>query len=173
MNDSELSDLAKRNGLTCVKTDMGPAIIDFENFDEAYEFAEENNLVLVEIELRPGSCYWKSWGRVFSDFDIYEIFAYRDYPEIYSNCSFEDYFELIKEAAEDEEKEGDDDDELWCLHNHTPYFEEILEMIQELDDDEIVFCGDFGPVVMKLHCMYYRYDGREHAIAAVADEERV
>lgn len=158
----DLREIAEENGLSYVTTtgkssgypsDLSTAIIGFKNFEEASEFAKENNLELVTLKRRDG---WDLWARTGTATHEYELSADDfgcDCVQI-GPCTAEEFFDLACRSELFDLPEAYNT--LQDIADFLKKKEEILNEVEVLEEGEFVVIksGNYYKTI-KQHVMSY------------------
>lgn len=169
-----LYELAKDNGLTHVETTsegngypsgIKSAIIGFESFGEAQDFAAKHNLSLELIERRNGWGLWYRPGNTAYDaikVDPEDFGA--DFRGILPGQYKDEKDFIQQEVMPKLQEEADFDD----LHKTISNMYRLWEHIEDMDNDEIILTnGGYYYDKLQQKTCHYHYDNKHFAIAAV------
>lgn len=168
MTREQFYNLEQDNNLTIIETTGGrngypsalrKALVGFETFEEAQEFAKEHDLEIIHIKKRDG---WQMWERGNIAWEAYTISA-DTYGDDYSSYTSEEvYFEQeVKVALESAESY----DEVKAIMDAA---ERVIDELRLIDDNEQVITRGLDYVeVAKVTTMEYCEDVYHYAIAVI------
>ena len=161
-SELELTIISTTSEASGYPANVKDAIIGFENFDEAEQFAKLHHLDIIRVERANGSDLWTRRGTAYKELE-------RDGSEFgddwlaYSPLSFdakEFFADTIKDIVTDMETL---DDAIECLNK----FKELIDAIESADDEELVLSDGSNIETIKIHSMRYSYDSHMYAIAVI------
>ena len=158
----ELSTISTTSAYNGYPENVKPAIIGFDNFEEAEKFAKENKLDIIRVERANGSDLWTRRGTAYKELER-DGSEFGDDWMVYNPLSFdaqEFFADTVKDVVTDMETL---DDAIECFNK----FREIINAIENADDDELVLSDGSNIETITTNCMQYSYDSRSYAIAVV------
>ena len=161
-SELELTTISTTSEASGYPANVQTAIIGFENFDEAEQFAKLHHLDIIRVERASGSDLWTRRGTAYKELER-DGSEFGDDWMAYSPLSFdaqEFFTDTIKDVVTDMETL---DDAIECL-NH---FKDLIDAIESAEDDELVLSDGCNIDTIKTHCMQYSYDSRTYAIAVI------
>lgn len=166
----KMDELASEYGLQYVETtsarngypeNIAPAIVGFNSFEDAENFAKEHGLDTWLLHKCDG---WQLWNRVHSVDEPMSI-SCEDYGEdynLYTAVSLENYFENeVKPCLENFDNIED-------LRSFLDKQEMFMQELESLNDDEavITYCGTYYERI-KLHPMVWKHDTHKYIIGVM------
>lgn len=153
---------SNRNGYP---TNLKEAVIGFETYEEAQEYARENGMEICSFFKKQGWDLWVREGYIANAFQLNASMFSDDYSH-YDWNDGERYMEEAKQQVADfKEYDG------WEDERCQEYLEECEQCRDEIDNLQE---GEFACVannqvceVYKLHCMEYSHDGTTHVIGCI------
>lgn len=146
------------------------AIVGFENFKQAEEFAEKHNLRITTLHKRDG---WQLWER--NSNTTYEPFKptvewYGDNYAIWKGEDVEGYF--VNEVKPALAAILEDTEDWYDLESFIESKKKIIEYIESACDDELVVTcdGEYFDTI-EAECMGWSFDTHYYIIALVDDDE--
>ena len=161
-SELELTTISTTSAYNGYPANVQPAIIGFENLDEAEKFAKENKLDIIEVERAFGWDLWYRRGAAYKEFER-DGSEFGDDWMVYNPLSFdaqEFFADTVKDVVTDMETL---DDAIECLNK----FKELIDAIENAKDDELVLSDGSNIETITTHCMQYSYDSHEYAIAVI------
>lgn len=165
-------ELAYENGYQTIETttarnaypqDLKTAIVGFDTFDEAEDFAEENGM---ELQIFHRHFGWQLWvrdnNRAWDELDIMPFFQDEDGTQVFTIDDAEDYFdEHVKPFLS----------EMTCIEELEAFVEKQKVIIDQFDcigEDEflVVRNGKLEDAFDKT-VMHFSYDSKEWIIGAI------
>jgi hypothetical protein len=133
---------------------LGEGYIDFENYEEAEKYAEENNGETYSFKIRDGHNYLEPMYRAWNEFDVDEYLRLIR-GEYYQ---FDDY--SIREDNDNEEN---------TEANH------LLELFQNLKENEALIVDSDGSYfdTIKTSMMDFHFDAHSYHIGVFVKKENI
>lgn len=169
-NYGKMNELASEYDLQFVETTSGrngypenlkPALVGFDTFEDAENFAQEHGLDTWLLHKRDG---WQLWNRVYSVYEPMSISCedYGDDYNLYTASSLECYFE------EEVKPRLENFDNIEDLREFLKEQEEIMSELEYLDDDEAVITlfGKYHETI-NLHPMEWVHDTHYYIIGVM------
>lgn len=167
----KLRELADNNGLKFIETTDGMngypknlqcALIGFETFEQAEEFAQENDLDVVCLHKRDG---WQLYERGEIAYEPFNIKAddYGDNYNMFKPSDLEDYYENeIKPCL-------DSFDNLEDLQKFLEDQNEIMDELENCDENEavITYCGKLYERITAIRAMEFYHDTHYYVIGVM------
>ena len=161
-SELELTIISTTSAYNGYPANVQPAIIGFDNFNEAKNFAKENNLNIIRVERANGRDMWTRRGTAYKELER-DGSEYGDDWMVYSPLYFdaqEFFADTVKDVVTDMETL---DDTIECINK----FKELINAIENANDDELVLSDGSNIETITTHCMQYSYDSRTYAIAVI------
>ena len=161
-SELELTTISTTSTYNGYPANVKPAIIGFDNFEEAEKFAKAHHLDIIRVERANGSDLWTRRGTAYKELER-DGSEFGDDWTVYNPLSFdaqEFFADTVKDVVTDMETL---DDAIECLNE----FKELINAINNADDDELVLVNNGQIETIETHCMRYSYDSRTYAIAVV------
>lgn len=165
-----LRELADNNGLQFIETtsatngypqDLKPALIGFNDYEEAEEFAQEHGLQTYIFHKRDG---WQLWQRSKPAYEPMIISAedYGDDYNMFTNDELDDYF------GNEVKPRLDDFDNMEELKKFLNNQEEIMDELDRCNENEavITYCGDYYDTV-KVKSIEWSHDTHNYVIGVM------
>lgn len=150
---------SQANGYPCR---LKKAVIGFESFEQAQEFADEYNLNLEVFKKRDGWAFWyRTRNKAFEPF----VRTCEDYGDDYRFFESSDQFEFFENEVRDILVNCTDFEEAKQVIENA---EKVYDEICNLSDDEFVVtrCGSYYDTIKK-KTMQYEYDTHHYAIGVI------
>lgn len=170
---TEILDRAEELGLTIIETtsegngyprNLKKAIVGFESFEQAEEFAKENGGEVIELAKKAGQQLWGRRGRAWEPFDMRKVYDDDPCYELYFCGDEERFTEDIKEQIAEM-------NDFALIPSFVETKAEIWDEFCTLGEDEFILVknGEFEEVIEQKK-MSYEYDGTYHQIGVIANE---
>ena len=146
-------------GINGYPSHLHKAHIGFDTFDQAEDFAKQNNGVVVALRKRDGWQFWESEGRVFEPFRVDSDTYGDDYSTETSREHWEDTCRDLLSAM------ISDGTSLEDMSRIVKDMIAVSERIDHLDENEAVllYHGEYCDTI-KTHTMSYNEDVWSHQI---------
>lgn len=165
-----LRELADNNDLKFIETtsgnngyplDLMPALIGFENFDDAEEFAQEHGLQTYIFHKRDG---WQLWQRSKPAYEPMTITS-DDYGDDYNMVT---PYELDGYYENEVKPRLDSFDDIDSLKNFVDEQESIMDELDRCNENEavITYCGDYYDTV-KVKSIEWSHDTHHYVIGVM------
>lgn len=165
-----LRELADNNGLQFIETtsgnngypqDLKPALIGFNDYEEAEEFAQEHGLQTYIFHKRDG---WQLWQRSKPAYEPMTITSddYGDDYNMFTHDELDDYF------GNEVKPRLDDFDNMEELKKFLNNQEEIMDELDRCNENEavITYCGDYYDTV-KVKSIEWSHDTHHYVIGVM------
>lgn len=165
-----LRELADNNALQFIETtsatngypqDLKPALIGFNDYEEAEEFAQEHGLQTYIFHKRDG---WQLWQRSKPAYEPMTITSddYGDDYNMFTNDELDDYF------GNEVKPRLDDFDNMEELKKFLNNQEEIMDELDRCNENEavITYCGDYYDTV-KVKSIEWSHDTHNYVIGVM------
>lgn len=165
-----LRELADNNALQFIETtsgnngypqDLKPALIGFNDYEEAEEFAQEHGLQTYIFHKRDG---WQLWQRSKPAYEPMIISAenYGDDYNMFTHDELDDYF------GNEVKPRLDDFDNMEELKKFLNNQEEIMDELDRCNENEavITYCGDYYDTV-KVKSIEWSHDTHNYVIGVM------
>lgn len=177
MENLDLKEIAKKTGFDYIETTTGmngypqnikPAIVGFNNFDEAQKIADEYGLQIEQFTKKNG---WQLWVRTGDT--AYEPFEndssdYGDDYQEYSSSEFEDESEFFEKEVKELLTSCESLDEAEAILSSQ---KELWENIEQSEDDEIIIsCSGRYYETIKKKTMSFHHDSNTKIIGVILHE---
>jgi len=165
-----LRELADNNALQFIETtsatngypqDLKPALIGFNDYEEAEEFAQEHGLQTYIFHKRDG---WQLWQRSKPAYEPMTITSddYGDDYNMFTHDELDDYF------GNEVKPRLDDFDNMEELKKFLNNQEEIMDELDRCNENEavITYCGDYYDTV-KVKSIEWSHDTHNYVIGVM------
>lgn len=162
--------LAENNNLDYIETtsasngypsNIEGAIGGFDNFKQAKEFADENDMTLIKIHKRDGWGLWARGGWVNSPFHN----SSEDYGDNYTQFQKMDEDDFLDEEVHEQATNFSTFDE---LENFITKRKNIFKQIEDLEDGQILIVHEgIAEEVIDEYSMGFSHDTHHYMIVAV------
>ena len=165
-----LRELADNNALQFIETtsatngypqDLKPALIGFNDYEEAEEFAQEHGLQTYIFHKRDG---WQLWQRSKPAYEPMTITSddYGDDYNMFTHDELDDYF------GNEVKPRLDDFDNMEELKKFLNDQEEIMNELERCNENEavITYCGDYYDTV-KVKSIEWSHDTHNYVIGVM------
>lgn len=165
-----LRELADNNALQFIETtsatngypqDLKPALIGFNDYEEAEEFAQEHGLQTYIFHKRDG---WQLWQRSKPAYEPMTITSddYGDDYNMFTHDELDDYF------GNEVKPRLDDFDNMEELKKFLNNQEEIMDELDRCNENEavITYCGDYYDTV-KVKSIEWSHDTHHYVIGVM------
>ena len=165
-----LRELADNNALRFIETtsatngypqDLKPALIGFNDYEEAEEFAQEHGLQTYIFHKRDG---WQLWQRSKPAYEPMTITSddYGDDYNMFTHDELDDYF------GNEVKPRLDDFDNMEELKKFLNNQEEVMDELDRCNENEavITYCGDYYDTV-KVKSIEWSHDTHNYVIGVM------
>ena len=160
-DENDLRFIETTSGMNGYPQDLQPALIGFETFEEAEEFAQENGLQTYIFHKREG---WQLWQRSKPAYEPMIISA-EDYGDDYNMFIAS---ERIKYFDNEVKPRLDSCDDIESLKTFVDEQESIMDELDRCNENEavITYCGDYYDTV-KVKSIEWSHDTHNYVIGVM------